>query len=418
MAVARDTHLGISNRVFDAVGPIGTPVRLLHDTIARGTYAAVGAGAGLGVQGLVAGLGLSPRLRARLVPGPRLLGVLNGAFGDHLEQTGNELALAMTMRVGGRDLEPTRERLAAAHPAATERIAVLLHGLGENETDWRRRPRRGGPAADYGSRLATDLGHTPLYVRYNSGLHVSANGRRLADLMAAVVDAWPTPVREVTLIGHSMGGLVARSACHQARLRGDSWVGLVRHIACLGTPHHGAPLEKAANIGAWALAAAPETRGIAKLANARSAGVKDLRFGNLVDTDWLDRDPDALLSDHREEIPFLPGASHYFIAAALTADAGHPAGRLFGDLLVRLPSASGQGTPGRHLPFEIGRSLGGLTHFDLLNDPDVYAALRSWIGRPAAARSIRNGRDQPAGRTATRRSRITRSVSSDSGVTV
>jgi hypothetical protein len=179
-----------------------------------------------------------------------------------------------------------------------------------------------------------------------------------------------------------MGGLVARSACHYGSTEPDPWTDAVRHVVCLGTPHLGAPLEKTANVAGWALSRLAETRPFAAVVNGRSAGIKDLRFGNCVEEEWCDCDPDELLRDRCREVPFLPGASYYFVAATLTRDADHPLGRVVGDLLVRFPSASGNGRR-RRIAFELdnGRHLGGLNHFQLLNHPAVYAELRRWLDR-------------------------------------
>jgi pimeloyl-ACP methyl ester carboxylesterase len=200
--------------------------------------------------------------------------------------------------------------------------------------------------------------------------------------MAELLRAWPVPVEEIALVGHSMGGLVARSACHAARRRSGGWLEHVRHIVCLGTPHLGAPLEKIGNVAGWALGALAVTTPFARLVNGRSAGIKDLRFGYLVDEDWRDRDADALLEDNRHDIPFLDSATHYFVAATVTRRPHHPVARLLGDILVRLPSASGRGARlGRRLPFrdEHGHHVGAVNHLRLLNHPAVYAQLRAWL---------------------------------------
>ena len=119
---------------------------------------------------------------------------------------------------------------------------------------------------------------------------------------------------------------------------------------------------------------------------ARSVGIKDLRFGSCVEEDWCDCDPDEYLRDRCQEVPFLPDANYYFIGATLSAG---PLGSLLGDLLVRMPSASGRGRgKGRRIPFEVdnGHELAGLTHFDLLNHPAVYEQLRAWVVRSPGTR--------------------------------
>jgi pimeloyl-ACP methyl ester carboxylesterase len=219
-----------------------------------------------------------------------------------------------------------------------------------------------------------------VYVRYNSGRHVSENGRSLADLLGAVMEGWPAEVNEIALVGHSMGGLVARSACFQASEEAAPWVRHVRHVVSVGTPHMGAPLEQTVHYASAALNAVPETRPLGGFLRRRSAGIRDLRQGSLVDEDWRDREPDALRAAACKEVPLLDGATHCFVTATLTRSDRHPVGRLLGDCLVLTPSASGQGR-NRRLAFrpEDGVHVGGAHHFALLNHPAVYAKLREWL---------------------------------------
>ena len=294
--------------------------------------------------------------------------------------------MRMEFRHAGRRLPLEPGAIACAYPDATPKLAIFVHGLAGSDAVWRFYAEEyyGDPETTYGSRLARDLGYTPLYLRYNSGLHVSENGARLERRMAELVRAWPVPVEEVVLVGHSMGGLVVRSACHAGRRRGSRWIDAVRHVVCLGTPHLGAPLEKLGNVAGWALGALDVTRPLARIVNGRSAGIKDLRFGYLVEEDWQGRHPDALLEDNRHDIPFLDTATHYFVAATVTRSPRHPMAHVLGDTLVRLPSATGRGAPAaRRIPFrdEHGRHLGAMNHLRLLNHPRVYTQLRAWLGR-------------------------------------
>ena len=113
----------------------------------------------------------------------------------------------------------------------------------------------------------------------------------------------------------------------------------------------------------------------------RSAGIKDLRYGSLVEDDWRDCEPDALLDDRCTDVPLLAGANHYVISAAIGPERG-PLGRLLGDLLVRQASASGHHKK-RRIAFEMGNGhhLPGLNHFQLLNHPAVYEQMRIWLER-------------------------------------
>jgi pimeloyl-ACP methyl ester carboxylesterase len=204
--------------------------------------------------------------------------------------------------------------------------------------------------------------------------------------MDQLTNGWPVAVDELALFGHSMGGLVVRSGCHYGECEGMSWTHKVRHVFCLGSPHLGAPLEKAVGLATFGLAMLPETRPFARFLNIRSVGIKDLRFGSVVDEDWAGRDLDTYLRDACVETPFLQNATYYFVAATLTPDRNHPISLAFGDLLVRYPSASGHGHR-RRLPFGIdhGRHVGGLNHFSLLNHPTVYASIREWLTAPPPA---------------------------------
>jgi pimeloyl-ACP methyl ester carboxylesterase len=272
----------------------------------------------------------------------------------------------MTLRQRGANLD------VAALQAATGRVAIFIHGLGETDAAWRlgATPERPG----YSALLQRELGYTAMKLRYNTGRHISDNGRELAVLLEHL-----RSIDELVLVGHSMGGLVARSACHHGVEAGHAWTRVIRHVICLGSPHLGAPFEKGANMLGWALDRAPETRPFARVINGRSAGIKDLRYGACVEEDWCDCDPDELLIDRCHDVPFLPGARFCFIAATLDPP---PVGAVVGDLLVRAPSASGRGRT-RRIAFgaDDGRQLRSLTHFQLLNHPAVYEQIRAWLAR-------------------------------------
>jgi pimeloyl-ACP methyl ester carboxylesterase len=341
-----DVHGAIAARVFGALGAHAAPVRMLHDGIARGSY--IGVRAGIALAGRAAG---SAWARRPGEPPAALIGALNGLRGDVFEREQSPLAIEMSARRDGLPVGP--EAFAGA-----ERLVVFVHGLGETELAWGRRP--------YGARLP---GWTPMYVRYNTGRHISENGASLAALLDEV-DAG-----EIALVGHSMGGLVARAACHV----GGDWTRRVKVTVSLGTPHFGAPLEQAVHVASAALHALPESRPLARFLRRRSAGIRDLRHGSVVDEDWRDQDPDALRARACAEVPLLEGVTHCFVAASITRSPGHPVGRLLGDTLVLVPSASGRGRRRRLFEDERGLHLGGTHHLALLNHPEVLEQLRRWL---------------------------------------
>jgi hypothetical protein len=404
--------------------PLGRPrhgrTRGLTGLVYRSVHA-VTRGVGVGLD--VALDTLLPLLQRRAGPptaSPEreaVLAALNGVLGDHLADSGNSLALPMQLRYLGQPLAPGAASLATV-PAATGRLLVLVHGLCMNDSQWQRRAllqaagatgQPGGststaapdPAADPWVTMARAQGFTPLHLVYNSGRHVSTNGRALARLLDELLARWPVPVRELALVGHSMGGLVARSACHYAAMAGahadaDSpraaapvkvaagWLPRLRSMVFLGTPHHGAPLERG---GGWIdllLGASPFSAPFARLGQLRSAGVTDLRHGNVVDADWQGQ-ARVGVQDRRRITPLPAGVACYAMAACL----GQPGGaarnralRWMGDGLVTVDSALGRhADPARQLalPAQHTRVLYGRGHLDLLGDPAVLAQLARWL---------------------------------------
>jgi pimeloyl-ACP methyl ester carboxylesterase len=372
-------HSAVASRAFRATGPGGAVARTIHDGITQGVYTGLGLGTralGVAADALLAGREAAGRAAPELSTNPRgsaLIAAIAGLRGDALEAEGSPLHQPMAVRVDGEPVPPEPDALAAAFPDASPDIVVFLHGLMETEFSW-------GTAGTYGERLAGDLGLTPVYVRYNSGRRISHNGRSLSELMESLVAAWPVEVNRVALVGHSMGGLVARSACHRAGEDGAGWVRLMRHSVSLGTPHMGAPLEQAVHVLSAGLAALPETEPLANFLRRRSGGIRDLRRGSLVDADWSGHDPDALRAAACAEVPLCEGATHCFVSATVTRSDRHPLGRLLGDTLVLTASASGRGRT-RRIPFdeEYGMHVGGAHHFALLNHPAVYERLRDWL---------------------------------------
>jgi pimeloyl-ACP methyl ester carboxylesterase len=382
--VTRDVHKAVAGRIFGLLGRHGAPVRLMHNGIAAIAYTSTRVG--VRVLPPVIGLGVAefsdPAAEsAHDTPrGHFTLNVLNGFWGDRLVEQRASLAPAMRIRTHeGRLRRLPPNVVDDLADAATGRIVVFVHGLCENDRFWWFGAEKawGDPRSTYGSMLRDADGWTPLYVSYNSGLHVSANGRELAERLDALVAAWPSPVTEIALVGHSMGGLITRSAAHQGAELGHNWVAALRHVVGLGAPHLGAPLERFVHAGTHRLARMPETKPFATWLNHRSVGIKDLRFGAVLEADWFGFDPDECLDDRCTPASLLPGVEYSVVSATLSR---RPHGPLAHDLLVQHASAHGIGST-RRIPFDPARSfhMGRKHHFDLLRDPLVYERLRSWL---------------------------------------
>lgn len=302
------------------------------------------------------------------------LAILNGTIGDYLAATGNELATPMEFVDHGRPVAIEREALARAHPRATPRVVVLVHGSMCTESIW---AFPGGD--DYGVLLARDFDYTPLYLRYNTGLAIADNGVALARTLSQLIDAYPVPIDELLLLGYSMGGLVIRSACHEARLQGDRWLSRVRRAIYLGTPHLGSPFERGGRVVAKLLRAVndPYARLVSDIVSLRSEGIQDLGDADLRREDRAQRSPGLRLGDWRHPVPLLPEIEHYLVAGAL---ANAPWVRaLFGDAVVTVRSATaGAVAVGATFPPGRLKIVPGLSHLALAHHPDVYAPIRAW----------------------------------------
>lgn len=304
--------------------------------------------------------------------------IVNGAVGDYLHTSHNGLGIDMALYVGDQPLPLTPAALLQVYPRPTTKLCVLIHGLGCNEGNWSYRdPSDLDRETSYGARLALDLGYTPLFVRYNSGLAIAKNGQHLADLLIALVSAYPLPVDDLVLIGHSMGGLVIKHACHLGSRRHDRWVSHVRQVFYLGSPHDGAPLALLSHIVTQVLDKVPNpiTRLIGNIFNLRSQGIKDLSGAAIVDTV---NHPDALPG---QAVPWLASAQHYLLVGALTADPRHPVARLFGDGLVLVPFLP-KALQGDEVAAPILREhtacFARTNHLQLARDPVVYQQIRQW----------------------------------------
>ncbi|QKT06493.1 alpha/beta hydrolase [Gordonia sp. X0973] len=383
-----ETHRAISDRIFAGLGwglgPLVAPVKAVHDAVTDGVYLVVGQSmetAGK-VSGIAADLPLA-QAPSSTKAGAAIIAAVNGLIGDELDAHQSPLADPMSIRVDGRSVPLTSDGLRAAFPDATGRIVVALHGLVETEHSW---AVRSDVSIPYAQRLAAD-GITTVFLRYNTGRHISTNGRDAAELVDELVRRWPVPVTTIGLLGHSMGGLVARSAAHYGREAGHAWVGVTTATVTLGTPHLGAPLESLAHHGSAGLVRLPETRALGRLLRRRSGGIRDLRDGSIVDENWVGRDPDDLARRAAGEIELLPGADHYFVSATVTANPRNPLARVIGDGLVLHRSATGANST-RRIGFDPrnGVHLGRANHFTLLNDDRVGTQLRCWFGQPPKSR--------------------------------
>jgi len=305
-----------------------------------------------------------------------LRSVLNGVIGDYLEETENPLQIDMQFRHQGKAISIDNKNLEKVYPAINGKILLLVHGSCMNDIQWTRKDH------NHGTKLAKELEKTPIYLHYNSGLHISSNGQYLNDLLEKLVLNWPVPVEELTILAHSMGGLVARSALYYGQQQEKSWTKDLKKIIFLGTPHHGSSLEKIGNYLDAVLEAVPYAKPFARLGKIRSAGVTDLRYGNLLDEDWQNNDRFEIKSDNRQSLPLPNEIDCYCVAAVVGKATKSNSSRLLGDNLVGLKSALGKHkNPDKTLNFKKENIWIAYenNHMDLLSNPIIYTKLKKWM---------------------------------------
>ena len=310
-----------------------------------------------------------------------MLSAINGVLGDQLLTTANPLAISMSLRCDGRPLLLEKAALRQRFPEATGKVLVMVHGLCMHDLQWSMggKNESGYSHADV---LAKKLGYTPVYLHYNTGLHTSINGQQFDVLLEQLVRAWPLPVEDLTLLTHSMGGLVSRSACHAGEQSGRVWRSMLKNIVFLGTPHHGAPLERVGNWIDRALGSNWVTRPFAAIGQIRSSGITDLRYGHVLESSWQGKERFERSPDSRVPLPLPSGVNCFTVAATMSSEARPLKDALTGDGLVSLRSALGQHDEApqslNFLP-ENQWTAHGVNHLALLSRPEVGTQVLKWL---------------------------------------
>lgn len=379
-------HRAITDGGFRWVGPVGRPVKTVHDASVDGAYAVVRAGLrGAGELGaLVAGRrGADAAVDRPSSAALKARAIAHGVVDEDLLAVAPELDLDVSLRHDGRRVPVEADALRRAYPDASSSIAVFVHGLVDTEEVWSPRADEDAVALP---DVAAELGLTPVLVRYGTGRAIARNGADLAVLLDDLVAAWPVPVSELVVVGHSMGGLVARAACVAADAEGHAWTSVLTSVTYLASPHLGSWLEKVANVGSWVLRrVSPRSAPIGALLDRRSRGIKDLRFGAIVEGAWDGAAIDDLLTGVTAHLPWLDGVTHHVVVGRLHRVDRHPLNLVLGDGLVRAGSAAGRGWRGHIDGAEVAVVPVAAGHTRLLRHPDVAVALRGVLARDPVA---------------------------------
>lgn len=299
-----------------------------------------------------------------------LVGALNGILGDYLIAKHNPLALPMTLydHYGS----PQQGDLSG-------RVVIFIHGLCMNYRDWTH-PSYGGIGEKL---LAQRDNNTMLYLNYNTGRRISANGRSLAKLLQDLVDTHPR-ITSIDLIGHSMGGLVSRSALFYGKQELYGWFHMVENLVCIGSPHHGAVLERFGFALQERTGSFPIIKLVSHLVNIRSNGILDLRYGSVRDDDWEHNDLRiGFIDDNRKPAPLPSHINSYMIAGTLEFEnkKNLPL-KIIGDYLVSTKSALGE-HPNPKFQLKLPEShkavFYGLNHFEIQHNANVAEQIVKWF---------------------------------------
>lgn len=378
-STVEDIHHAVSTRLGRLATPLRVPL-MLQRTATRGIYFSIRAGAkavqfasGAAAARAAGDLG---QTKAEPRPPSTLFAALACAFGDRMTGSIGLLVPRMGIHLAGQPISPNSRQLREAFPDATGRLTIFLHGLGDTDLVWHRND-------DLPREFDRTGLFTCVYLRYNSGLHISENGDLLAELLDSLIQEWPTEVTEIVFVCHSMGGLVVRSACAQTESSERHWRDLVSHIYYLGTPHHGSSIEVVAAAAIRQLERFPETRPLAALANRRSAGIKDLRYGSIVSEDWVGH-PDVREDAQHLDLPLMPNTRHHHVAGTVLSDTFYLADNLLGDVMVPVASATGNRGRASRAPFAQDDShiIRRTSHLGLLRHPMTVRVISEQLDDP------------------------------------
>lgn len=308
------------------------------------------------------------------------LAAINGVMGDRFRANNSPLATNMGLYYQNRPLALTTQQFEATDHSLSPRLVVFLHGLSSHEQMWAFPSQQEQPERiSYGSLLMQEESVTPLYLRYNSGLHISENGRLLSVLLEELLEVYPEPVEELVLVGHSLGGLLIRSACHYGEQTNCKWVKSLSKAIYLGTPHHGVPWQSltANMLLRWSASSNPLVQKLYSLYEGRSASVRDIVDMALIDEHWQSEEPGKPLN-------WFEGIEHFFIAGSINEDPNHLISHAFGDVLVPIGSAQARSALHGHLPSppnlqQNSALISGVKHIALAHNIEVYAQLKEWL---------------------------------------
>ena len=339
-------HTSIAGSWLNRLGPIAGPARAANEALLRMTYGSV----------RVVASRLAPVIDAFVDENSReadrMVAIAASLWGDTSDARFDRLATAMSARdAAGHLVYPWDGSLEMATP----RLVVLMHGLSQMDDCW-----AGTDGLLEHLEAVPDL--TAITLRYNAAMPIASNGEHLDAMLADLTNRWPVPLESISLVGYSMGGVVAHHAVAAAERRDTPWLAFVDDVISIGSPHGGSRIETAVTAATMALRLAQHTRPLADFFDSRSSGIKDLHTSI--------------------EAQDVPGAStrarYHFIAGGITQNPTNPVSIIAGDLVVHPASAMGPAHPARGSD----RLLGGVHHLELVRHPAVVHQVLTWLIDP------------------------------------
>jgi len=342
---------------------------------------------------------------------------MSGLLGASLPK---ELHYPERMQFQYQGRQSTPNEIARVYLEQPERkdIVFFIHGLMYDETCWH------ASGFNMTEAFEGDFSIFPVHVRYNTGLHISENGSELAHLMEELFRNIRDFAGDWHIVAHSMGGLVSRSALHQAEKAGMGFTKCIDRVFLLCTPNRGAPLEKGAQLARQILKAVPyplqyTAQGLrivfdnirlkeqvplspigelmeiyihripalylnlaANILDMRSEGIRDLRHGYLLREEWEKEEEWGGLQSNKVPVPPLPGARYYAVAGSLSKETSETdPSPLSMDGMISAASAANIGKDDelRFLENNRYRQLPGVNHFVMPFSREVYAVLSEWL---------------------------------------
>ncbi len=268
---------------------------------------------------------------ARTKTEEKLLPVLNGIAGDVLEENMDARAIKMSFRFDYEDVGI--EELSKFYDFEDKKpVCILIHGLFGDEYMWKKLPDE--KKNKIGDILEKQLDANILYLRYNTGLHISENGRSLSNLLERFVKQYRSG--NIHLIGHSMGGLLIRSAGYYADIQQQEWNRKVKNIFLIGVPNEGSYVAQIAEFVNKVFRKVDISKDelVSKFLDIRSNGIKDLAYAYLTDEDWLNAKEKP---EQKTRVRPLKGVKYFLIAGTLGKN--KMLSTYFGDGLVGSQSA-------------------------------------------------------------------------------